>query len=360
MRKRMMWALHPGVAFVERYLDLWQALNTRYYSAHPLLDMKFVAPLYECFGHDGVMLLSQIEPITGETVGLTLVERTAIGMWQLFMPSQASMGLMLIDGRLHAQAVRASLHALMRSLPGYALQIGFQNQDPLYSYLISSESDECIEQIEGPTTTFIDVEGDFQRFWSARHKKIRQDVRRFVRRLEQDGIAWQLRSLRESNDMSKGVRDHGTLESTGWKGKDRTAIHGDNVQGKFYTSIMQNFARVNSATIYQLLFNEKLVASLLTITQNGMLVVLKTSYDEAHARLSPGRLIDYLMLERVFNENQVRRIENYTNASAADARWCSGTRTLCHLNHYRAPWIRTLVNAGRPLVRPLRRQFGIG
>lgn len=346
----MAWSLHLGRQLVEQYREAWQNLNARCYGAHPLLDAKFIVPLYECFGSDGTILMAR-EDKAGQVVGLALVEKAGVGAWRLFMPSQANVGPILLDDQDSAARACEYLDELMQSLPGLTWQLGLQKQDPLYSHLAEIEHESRLERVPDWNTTHIDTDGEFARFWRTRDKKVRQSVRRSLSRLEAECINWRLERLFDYGGMASGVRDYGRLEGAGWKGRERTAIRHDNIQGEFYTRVLQNFARTNDARIYQLYFNDRLAASLLTISQNRMLVVLKTTYDESMASLSPGRLIDYLMLERVFANPKIRHIENYTNASSADARWFSGTRLLYYVNFYPSGTLRHIADLRRWMRR---------
>jgi hypothetical protein len=113
--------------------------------------------------------------------------------------------------------------------------------------------------------------------------------------------------------------------------------------------VLENFARQRGGRIYQLWLGQQIAASLLTISQNGMVVVLKIAHDERLRRFAPGRYLDYLAAQSVFSDGDVDVIENYTNASADDARWATDTRTLFHVNCYRSPAMRKLVHAYRRL-----------
>lgn len=354
----MTWSLHSGDELLEKYQEAWQTLNARCYGAHPLLDTKFIVPLYECFGSDSTMLMVQ-EERPDNVVGLALVEKASVGVWRLFMPSQANVGPILLDDCGSATRACQHLDELMQSLPGLPWQLGLQKQDPLYSSLAQIDHESRLEYIPDWNTTHIDTDGEFDSFWRARDKNVRQGVKRILKRLEAEGISLRLERLFDYGSMAAGVRNYGILESAGWKGCEGTAIRHDNVQGEFYTRVLQNFAGNNNAIIYQLYFNDRLAASLLTINQNQMLVVLKTTYDESMSDFSPGRLIDYLMLERVFGNPKIHRIENYTNASGADARWCSGTRLLYHVNFYRSGTLRRVADL-RKRMRGLSGRWRIG
>jgi hypothetical protein len=135
--------------------------------------------------------------------------------------------------------------------------------------------------------------------------------------------------------MIAAVDEYADIESSGWKGKNNTAIRRNNRQGAFYKEVMLEFSRCNGACVYQLLFDEKVVASLLTLVQDGMQVVLKTTYLESYAQYSPGRFIDYLMLQSAFDNHNVSVVENYTNAGSEDCKWASGSREIYHVNYHR-------------------------
>jgi hypothetical protein len=76
-----------------------------------------------------------------------------------------------------------------------------------------------------------------------------------------------------------------------------------------------------------------------------MLITLKTTYDESLAAYAPGRLLDYLFLEREFSEKRFSVVEFYTNASSERQSWGTGTRTISHITVYRARVIKQLVQA---------------
>lgn len=172
-------------------------------------------------------------------------------------------------------------------------------------------------------------------------------MERILRRLQREGISPQLVERRDVNSVAVAVAVHGELEAAGWKGKNGTAIRRDNAQGSFYTDVMQNFAQADGACAYQLYLGDRAAASQLTITQNGMLVLLKIAHDESLSTYSPGRLLDYLMLERLFSDSSIRKIEFYTNASRDDSRWATGSRKIGHVNYFRSNFLKRLVQMAR-------------
>ncbi len=339
----MKWSLLPGRAVLDGYAEAWQALNERSCRAHPLLDLKFIAPLYECFASEQVLLAAAEDD--DRVPAMALLQNAGKKRWQLFMPSQANIGPIMLDGNI---SPADHLAGLIRTLPD-AWQLGLHSLDPLYCPLAEA-IDPCIEKIPRWTTTYVDIQGSFAEFWSGKAKTLQQPVKRRLAALQKQQIKVDLRMLTDYGAMAAGVTQYARLESAGWKGNQGTAVGEDNVQGRFYTKVMQNFAHERAAKIFQLYFDDRLVASQLGIIQNHMLVFLKTTYDESMAAFGPGRLLDYLVIQHIFADRDIHRIENYTNASSEDIRWCSGTRTLYHVNYYRSRATLALAQARRNIA----------
>lgn len=344
----MTWSLYPASQALTTYTELWSAVNRQYCDAHPLLDPKFVVPLYRHFGNERVLL--GIENMgDGTATGVVLLEPRSKGVWQIFLPSQAQIAPAIFGHRQSADEYCRSLDDLMASLPGFAWLLELLNQDPDYSAAVGDFRIGRAEWRAHATTINIVRQGSFEEYWKSRNRKMTTEIERRFRRLEKDGLPWRLEEQRGHDDMAGAVTLHGELESAGWKGKNGTAIRHDNVQGRFYTEMMQRFARSGGARTYQFYIGDRVAASQLAVVQNGMLVLLKTAHDESLSGYSPGRLIDYLMLQRLFADSEIRKIEYYTNASRDDARWTTGSRTIGHVNYFRSSVLKRLVQVARKL-----------
>lgn len=342
----MTWSLHPAGELRTIYRDIWSAVNREYNGANPLLDPKFVIPLYSHFGNEQVYL--GIEKTSdGKPTGVLLLECRGKGVWRIFLPSQAQIAPAIFGSKHTADECCRSLDRLMATLPGFAWLLELVNQDTEYFANIESSTIRCLEWREHATTINIVPQESFEEYWRSRSKNLTHDIGRIFRRLEKEGISARLVERRDVNEMDEAVAVHGELEAAGWKGKNGTAIRRDNVQGYFYTEVMQNFSQARGACAYQLYLGDRVAASQLTVAQNGMLVLLKTAHDESLSVYSPGRLLDYLMLERLFADREIRKIEYYTNASHDDLRWATGSRKIGHINYFRSYIFKRLVQVTR-------------
>jgi hypothetical protein len=216
-------------------------------------------------------------------------------------------------------------------------------QDPLYSAFLPAPVERSHVVTPHAITVNIEISRDFDQYWQSRSKNLRNNMKRYFRRASEDGLDLRLDVVTQLTKLDQAFTRYGDLESRGWKGKVGTAIHRDNSQGYFYWDMLQGFAHDKRAAIYELYLDGCLAASQLTIANAYMLITLKTTYDETFAFYAPGRLLDYLLLEREFATKRYKVIEYYTNASPDLQSWGTGTRTVKHLTVYRARMFKHLV-----------------
>ena len=342
----MSWSIYPGGLISTEYRDVWRQANQRYTHSHPLLDSNFVAPLYKHFGGDNVFLAVKKE--SQDVIAMALLEKLGKGMWQLFLPSQAQIGPVIFGSGSSIDSSNP-LGDLVRSLPGYAWLIGILNQDPDHPGIPVSPDSKHMERLEHVKTINLSIAGNFADYWQARDNSLTANTERRFRKLGREGFTHVLVELRDYRDMAAAVAEHGRLESTGWKEKLGTAIHPDNIQGRFYIEVLENFSKVDGARVYQLHFNNKVVASRLAIIQNQMLVFLKKTYDESFSTYAPGRMLDYKIFERFFTEKEIKKVEYYTNATTEDSKWSTGARHIYHINYYRSPLLKRATMTARKL-----------
>ena len=78
----------------------------------------------------------------------------------------------------------------------------------------------------------------------------------------------------------------------------------------------------------------------LCIEGPGVLVILKTAYDETYKNVSPASLMRHEYFRQIFDRGSIRRIEFYGKVMEWHRRWTDDVRVLYHVNRYRAPWLR--------------------
>lgn len=329
----MRWTLHPALPTFDRYREPWDRLNASR-GGSILLDSAFVGLALRHFARPQARLAVSEHPAG---VSLALVEPSRLGFWQTFQPSQAPLGLLLLDSGPDA---RTQLRALFRSLPGYVLGLAVLRLDPeLASLPLSAPEHEPVEYI---TTSRLTLTGTFADYWRTRSHNLVHNLARQRRRLAEQRIDIRLIADRKPEQMAEGIRTYGALESAGWKGRQGSAVSIDNPQGRFYRDLLEHFAGRDEAVIYRLEMNGCPVAAALALERHATLYLLKITYDEQVPRCSPGLLLHEEMLRLLYAERRVKVIEYYGHYSDWHRKWTADTRPMFHLNVYRHRAVRAI------------------
>lgn len=323
----MSWLILPA-GDLPQHAEAWRALNSGS-AASPLLDLDFVLPLLDAFASGDELLV--IYQQDGRALAMGIVAARRLGVWETFQPSQAPLGLWLQDPALDTAPL---LDQLIRKLPGTPLILSLTQRDPrLAPRPPDSPLQHSIDYID---TAHIVVEGSFDDYWQARGKNLRSNLKKQRGRLLKENVTTRLQLTRAPLAMAEAVREFGLLESAGWKAGRGTALHAENAQGRFYQRMLERFAGRNAACVYRYWFGEQLVAMDLCVEGDGLLIVLKTSYDEdVAAGLSPTLLMREECCRQFFDDARFGRVEFYGRVMEWHTRWTSEVRTMYHLNHYR-------------------------
>jgi len=145
------------------------------------------------------------------------------------------------------------------------------------------------------------------------------------------------------------TRRYGQLEVAGWKGIEGTALPSAPRQLAFYVELMQSAAQSDQARVFELWFDNTLVASRLAVARDNVLVMLKTTYSESLAQYSPGWLLLRLVIEHAFDAWPGGKIEFYTDANPDQLAWATGKRWIQHTTVFRWPAAEVLITALRVL-----------
>lgn len=329
----MSWQLIPASRFGE-YAERWNELNRRTTDT-PFFDSAFIQPLLREFG-TGRELLA-LHSADGRLTAASLLMRVGRGMWQTFQPSQLPLGPWLCDS---GSDVSSLSRALVQRLPAFALGVGLTQLDP--RLLPRPAEGVSMTTLDYVSTSHVDVGGDFDTYWEARGKNLRQNTKKQRNKLATEGIEPTLECLRAPDAVAAAIADYGALESAGWKAGTGTAIHPHNAQGRFYTAALEAFCAKGQGRIYRYRFGDKVVAMDLCIDNGPLVVVLKTAYDESYRAVSPSTLMRQEQFRAWWTEGQYRRIEFYGKTLEWHTRWTEAHRILYHVNAYRWPWVRAL------------------
>ena len=333
----MSWNLYPIKEF-ENLQEHWQALNLEEMSS-PLLDKDFVGPLLREFGSSKEILACYSHQ--GTVLAMTVLTPVHRGTWQTFQPSQAPLGFWIQRTGLDHASLLADL---IRKLPGFPLVLGITQQDP--QLLPRPEDNGTIKTLDHLRTARIRLQGSFEDYWNSRGKNLRQNMRKQRSKLENSGVDVRLQLITAPEEVADALSDYGRLEMSGWKGKEGTAVHPDNAQGRFYKSMLEAFCARGAGRIYRYWYNDRIAAMNLCIEGRNSLIVLKTAYDEnIKDGSSPAFLLRQEQSKRLFDEGRHESLEFYGKLMEWHLKWTDDVRTIYHINKYRFSLLSRLHSA---------------
>jgi CelD/BcsL family acetyltransferase involved in cellulose biosynthesis len=117
-----------------------------------------------------------------------------------------------------------------------------------------------------------------------------REFRRLKRRLGDQGTL-EYRIARQPEEMRAGVEAFLALESSGWKGRDRTAMVNDRYQAAFAREAVHLLSQRDMSRVHTLHLDGQIIASLIVFVEQGIAYTWKTAYDESYSAYSPGTLL---------------------------------------------------------------------
>jgi CelD/BcsL family acetyltransferase involved in cellulose biosynthesis len=328
----------------------WDACNETWHDRSPVLSSRLMRPLVECYGTSAMLYATYQE---GSTVlALAILARSAANRWTLFSPSQAPLSALLTAPSL---ALTTLLRSLLRALPGYVLTLDIPARDPQLRG--ESTPDTCAQSAPLGTTISVAASAGFNGYWDSRSKDLRKNIKRYFHRATEAQLPSRLLQISAPHEIGAAVDRYGLLESSGWKGREGTALHPQNAQGALYREVMQGFATQNSGSVYELYLGDQLAASRLIVRGPTMHVILKTTYSEDLKQYAPGRLLLYLILQQLLDQASVP-VEFYTRANDDLLSWATSKRELFATTVFRNGAVVLAASARRLLRSRLKSRAG--
>ncbi len=328
----------PDAAAFAPHAAAWDALQARV-AGLPFLESAFLAPLLTVFGTGRERLALLGDPKAPRAAAIVTPAGTA--QWATFQPSQLPLGAWLSAG---GEPLEPLADGLLRALPLPALALGLTQIDSLF-HPRGADNARWRGQ-DYIATAWVDLGGDFETYWEARGKNLRQNLKKQQKKLDTAGTVTRLECLTRPEDVAPALANYGRLEASGWKGSEGTAIAPGHPQYAFYRAMLEGFARAGRVRLYQYWFDDAVVAMDLCIESGGKIVILKTAYDEAHKAVSPSTLMRQLQFQQLFDAaaagGPIRRIEFYGKVMEWHTRWTADARPVYHATRYRWGWVPAL------------------
>lgn len=329
----MTWTIYP-IAQYKDFAGQWDDL-VQSTPGTPFLEAAFIQPLIDTFGIGDERLC--LHHANGQLDVAAIVQRGPKGLWQTLQPSQLPLGAWISAGGVDMVTVGADL---VSGLPGLTLGLGITQVDSRFHARPADTP--TVRTQNYIQTAWVDIEGDFEAYWEARGKNLKQNTRKQRNKLQAEGTVTRLECITEVAEVAKAITDYGALESAGWKTAEGTAIHPDNAQGKFYRQMLEKFCAQGRGRIYRYWFGDKVVAMDLCIQDQAAIVILKTTFDESYKALSPSTLMRQDEFAQLFEEAKFKRIEFYGKVMEWHTRWTTNSREIYHATFYRWSLLKKL------------------
>jgi CelD/BcsL family acetyltransferase involved in cellulose biosynthesis len=140
-------------------------------------------------------------------------------------------------------------------------------------------------------------------------RKDKKDIRRQIHRLEREGII-SIQEIKEPRDIEQGLHIFYDIEDSGWKGKEGTSLK-RSYYGEYYRELALHFSGRNKFRLYLLKLNNKNIAGIYAIIDQGIFYIVKTGYSEDYSQYSPSKVLCFLLFEQLFKDETIQKIDFY-------------------------------------------------
>jgi CelD/BcsL family acetyltransferase involved in cellulose biosynthesis len=199
---------------------------------------------------------------------------------------------------------------------------------------------------------YLDISGSWSEYESKLSKKLTASLRRCRRHLDDLGTV-SVEIADGSSELEGLLQEVFTLEASGWKGRNHTAIKSNIDTRDFYTNIAHWATAQSILRIFILRLDRQPLAMFFALVDQRACYLLKTGYDPAYAQFSPGKLLASAVIFHCYS-TQLSRIEFQGDADQYKFDWTSSIHSQERFEAYsRTPgglimW--AAFNYGKPIV----------
>lgn len=352
-----------SLADLRRAAPAWNDLWQRTPAARPTARAEQLAIWCECFVPGNPFQAIGVES-AGQLVAALPLYRAR--RWML--PSAHSLGntwspggQLLLDHSCDVASVCGLLiNGLRRNVPGLLSLDGLLLDAEICQALLRQLGNDGTTPLVRRrfTAPLVEIRGSWHDYLETRSGNLRRQLKSISRRAESSGGARlvQIEHPR-ADDVEPLLRKCCELEVAGWKGRESSAVLSDPRAWTFFLRQARQLVNDGQLAMAILQLDDQLLAFEYGWQSGGVRGVLKIGYDESCARLSPGQLLRYRLLERLFEQRTVRWLDFIGPTSRATGQWATHEyevgRCLTALGSRRA----AVALAGYRLVRKARRRI---
>lgn len=188
---------------------------------------------------------------------------------------------------------------------------------------------------------YIELASDFESFESSLPARRRGKIRRFRRRLEEQGSV-SIELERGDRDLEALLTEGFALEASGWKGERGTAVLSSPTTVGFYRDVAAWAATRGWLRLWFLRLDGRAIAFAFCLEHGGAHYELKVGFDHAFARFGPGVVLTRARIEHSFSAG-LRSYEFLGQPEPHKLDWTSTCRDLSRLQAF-APTLAGLAS----------------
>ena len=291
-----------GVETAEGIGRAWDELADRA-AAPACLRPGWILPWWRAFGRGRLDLITVRRD--GRLVGLVPMQRRSGELRSLSNYHTPSFGLLAAD----PVALDSLSTGLIRRSPRRLTVAFLAEEDPAFAAL------EAASRRAGRPTfvrvlercPYVSLEGTWDELIATRRHQFARELIRRRRRLHKRG-RFELDVQKGTQDLERYFEEGLSIEGSGWKGRNGTAIGSSPATRGFYLSVARWLASRGSLRLSYLRLDGRSFAFELAFEERGRYYVLKSGYDETCRSDAPGILLRAATIERAF-EKGLRRYD---------------------------------------------------
>jgi CelD/BcsL family acetyltransferase involved in cellulose biosynthesis len=181
----------------------------------------------------------------------------------------------------------------------------------------------------------LELPGSFEELFAARSGKLRAQIRRGRRGLEELGEL-ETRTVDGGPGLEEALDAFFALEAAGWKGQEGTAIASDPALLELYRGFAESASAQGRLRIQLLELNGKLVAADYGCVFEGCGYRIKTTFDEGLRKFAPGMVLLTDVLEASIEEG-LTRYDFLGGPDEYKLRWTDRVRGHTTIHGFRGP-----------------------
>ncbi|MDA8364944.1 MAG: GNAT family N-acetyltransferase [Gammaproteobacteria bacterium] len=185
-------------------------------------------------------------------------------------------------------------------------------------------------QMESP---YVEIAGTWEDYLGARNGKVRKNWDYFERRMQKEGSV-DLIEIAGGAGAEQAVIEAFEIEESSWKGAAGSAINRTSAAASFYLDLARAMGARDNFRLYFLSLNGARIAFDYCLPYRETFNVLKTGYNPAYAKNSPGRVLRKSVLRGLFHKGSHRTYDLLGARDAWKEEWTQTAQPLLRVRLY--------------------------